>query len=176
MKTYIPAHLLLVLCFCACTTARVERAYQESTDFSQYKTFNFVPSTGQQNENLLSNQIRIEEVKQLVAMQLNAIAFEESDDPDLLVNFGIVPSANTANAASGLVFTGVRDYALLAEDKSKTGDLKPGTVVIDLVDAQQKKMIWQGRGDKLIKPTKNEINSFEVQYAVKELLASFPGY
>jgi len=54
-----------------------------------------------------------------------------------------------------------------------TYDYKDGTLMIDVIDAAKKQLIWQGTGNKEIdKPSKNPDQA--INEAVQKIMASFP--
>jgi hypothetical protein len=140
-RRYVPHVIALVLSVLAlegCATRRVGVFVDRRADLSQYQRYDWGPgdraSTG--DPRLDNNEIFQERVRAAVDMQLAAKGFVKSaDSPELLVHYH----------ASIEQRIDLRD----AERSQPCPECKPfiydeGTLVIDLVDARTRQLVWRG--------------------------------
>lgn len=130
---------------------KVNSDYDRTADFTAYKTFSFLAqqTTGQVNE---LNQARIE--KSIKAALISKGYVETANHPDLLVNaFTVLKDKRGVTATTSYYgFGGVyRPYGFWATPVAgstsiSTYDYKDGSLLIDIVDAKTKKMVWTGSG------------------------------
>lgn len=163
----------------ACTpTVKVSSDYDNTADFPKYKTFALYQLTDKDGALTQLNQNRIIAA---VKSELTKKGLTEStSNPDLLVNvtaFFKDKSQVTANTnyygyggyyrpyAWGPGFGGTTTYS--------TYNYKDGSLIIDLVDAGSKNLVWTGVGNKEIdKPAKDPEKS--INEAVAKILAQYP--
>jgi len=158
---------------------KVTNDYDKSIDFSAYKTFGFYQLQDKSGAVSQLNQNRIIDA---VKKQMTAKGFTENDaNPDVLVNVVAIfkdkqqVTANTNYYGYGGYY---RPYAWgggMASGTTtySTYDYKDGTLMVDVIDAAKKQLIWQGVGNKEIdKPSKNPDQA--INDAVTKIMASFP--
>ncbi len=169
---------LLILAACS-SPLKVSHDYDKSVDFTKYKTYAIYKledksgSVSQLNQNRLLAAIKT---------QMTAKGFTESEtNPDVLVNVVTIfkdkqsVTANTNYYGYGGYY---RPYAWgggMASGTTtySTYDYKDGSIIIDVVDAAKKQLIWQGMGNKEIdKPAKDP--EPVINDAVAKIMASFP--
>jgi hypothetical protein len=169
---------LLLLAACS-PTLKVNSDYDKSVDFSGYKTFAMYSLQDKSGAISQLNQNRIIDA---VKKQMTAKGFTENDaNPDVLVNVVTYlkekqqVTANTNYYGYGGYY---RPYAWgggMASGTTtySTYNYHDGTLMIDVVDAAKKQLVWQGVGNKEIdKPSKNMDEA--INNAVAKILASFP--
>jgi hypothetical protein len=169
---------LALLASCS-SQLKVTSDYDKSVDFSGYKTFALYPLQDKSGAVSQLNQNRISEA---VKKQMLAKGFTENDaSPDVLVNVVTYlkekqeVTANTNYYGYGGYY---RPYAWgggMASGTTtySTYNYHDGTLMIDVVDAAKKQLIWQGVGNKEIdKPTKDPDE--KINAAVAKIMAAFP--
>jgi Domain of unknown function (DUF4136) len=171
--------LLVILLFISCEPSlKVTHDYDKSASFGQYKTFSIVQldqqhqSISQFNQDRIINAVKTEMIKK---------GFQESSSPDLLVEIVTVlknKQSVTANTNyygyggfyrpygwGGGMATGYTTY--------NVQNYKDGSLIIDIVDAGAKKLVWEGIGNKEIDhPSDNPEK--DIATAVTAIMASFP--
>jgi hypothetical protein len=173
---YLPAAVLFSLIFfTSCgPTLTVTNDYDHTANFSQFKTFRIVKleqqiqAISQLNQNRIINTVR---------EQMIAKGFSESENADLLVNIvSILKNKQEIVANSYGYGGGYRPYAWGGGNMSTTvnvQDYKDGSLIIEVVNASTKKLIWEGIGNQQIDaPIKNPDTA--IPAAVQKIMASFP--
>ncbi|GAO42682.1 DUF4136 domain-containing protein [Flavihumibacter petaseus] len=181
MKTYSLSLLVMVaiVALFSCTSqVKVTTDYNRSVDFSKYKTFAFYqlsdhgPGLSQLNQERIINAIK----SQLLTMGFT----ENKENPDLWVNATAIVKEKTQVTANsnyygyggyyrpygwGPGFNGTTTY--------NTYEYKDGSLIIDLIDAASKTLVWQGTGNKEIdKPSKDP--DAAIKAAVAKIMESYP--
>jgi len=170
---------VLILAGGCSSPLKVSTDYDKAVDFTKYKTFGFYQLQDKSGAVSQLNQNRIIDA---VKKQMVAKGFTENDaNPDVLVNVVAIfkdkqqVTANTNYYGYGGYY---RPYAWgggMASGTTtySTYDYKDGTLMIDVIDAAKKQLIWQGTGNKEIdKPSKNPDQA--INEAVQKIMASFP--
>ena len=166
--------------FLACSSPlKVTSDYDKNVDFTGYKTFAMYPLEDKSGAISQLNQNRIFDA---VKKQMLAKGFtENTTSPDVFVNVITYlkerqqVTANTNYYGYGGYY---RPYAWgggMASGTTtySTYNYHDGTLMIDVVDAAKKQLIWQGVGNKEIdKPNKNPDE--KINDAVAKIMASFP--
>jgi hypothetical protein len=167
---------LLVACS---PSLKVSSDYDKSVDFTKYKTFAMYQLQDKSGAVSQLNQNRIFDA---VKKQMIAKGFTENDaNPDVLVNVVTYlkekqqVTANTNYYGYGGYY---RPYAYgggMASGTTtyNTYNYHDGTLMVDVVDAAKKQLVWQGVGNKEIdKPSKDPDKV--IPEAVAKIMASFP--
>ena len=149
------ATALTFVCGCATDPAvRVQSKAKESTDFARYRTFAFKDSEGAFDPVYFSpaNQKRVREA---IVEELNQHGLQAGTNADLQVSIylRIAEKQHDKNAPAfddGKMGYNLKQYYgfYYGYDKAWAGQdriqYKEGTLVIDLVDANQNVLVWQG--------------------------------
>jgi hypothetical protein len=159
--------LFIIIGLSACSSIRVTSDYEAGTDFSQYKSFAFY-KTGVDKAPI--SDIDKRRILKSIETELFAKGLVKSETPDVLVS----------------IFTKAREQVDIYEPRwtpyyynpfqsTQISKYTEGTLFIDLIDPDGKKLIWQGIGNgfltKSSSPEKREAN---IQLFVKEILEKFP--
>ena len=148
----------------------VRTNYMPGTNFSKYKTYKWVEIKGAS----YPNQIMDQEIKQAVDSQLasKGLTKTDSDQANLYVGYQISVDKEKEWNAYGMGGAW-RLGGGMAEATSSTINI--GTLVLDLYDVSEKKLVWTGRATKTIDPSKNqEKNEQRLNKAVAKLLKNYP--
>lgn len=160
-------------------TLTVSSDYDRSANFAAYKTFSMYSlkndgSVSRLNEDRIVKYIRAEMEKKGFR--------EDSKNPDLLVNTVTVMKNKkgiTASAMHSYGWGGVyRPYGYWAAPVSGSAnvtayDYKDGSLVIDVIDASNNKMIWTGSGSAEIhRQPKNPEHA--ISETVTKIMSGFP--
>ena len=169
----------LVLLSACSSPLKVTNDFDKSVDFTQYKTFAMYPL---QDKSGAVSQLNQNRITAAVKQQMIAKGFTENDaNPDVLVNVVTYlkekqqVTANTNYYGYGGYY---RPYAWgggMASGTTtySTYEYHDGTLMIDVVDAAKKQLVWQGVGNKEIdKPNKNPDE--KINNAVAKIMAGFP--
>ena len=157
---------------------KVTSDYDQNANFSQYKTFSVV-QMDQQNQSI--SQLNQNRIINAVKAEMTKKGFQESANPDLIINIVTIlkdkqsVTANTNYYGYGGAY---RPYAWGGGMASgyTTYDVqnyKDGSLIIELVDAKQKQLVWEGIGNKEIdKPASDPDKA--ISEAVAAIMANYP--
>lgn len=161
------------------TTVKVHSDYDRSTDFTGYKTFSIYMLATTKNV----NQLNEERIWNSIRQEMSKKGYVETTDrPDLLINaVSVLNNRKYVTANSNLYGYGgaVRPYGYWGVGRAtgsttfEAHDYKEGTLLIDVVDAQKNKLVWQGTGNAEInKAPKNP--DAAIRDAVTKIMNSLP--
>lgn len=168
--------VLLAVVAVACSSVRIKDVQKETSfSISNYKTFSFYEvNTGGDaigpnkvnNLNLLRESIN----RQLEQKGLKLVA----DNPDLLVNIGIVVNEEVqtretsfANPADRTYYMGQRNYSWQSQEV-EVGKYRNGSVTVHLVDRAANKLVWKGTAESVL-PEKEKNVPALIDEAMKSL-------
>ncbi len=172
--------LLTVTAISCAPVLQVNSDYDRSANFSSYKTFSMynLTTTGnvnQLNADRIENSIRAEMIRKGLK--------ENKNNPDLMVNaVTVLKDRRAITATTNYAYGGVlRPYGYWVTPGLAAGyttvqtyNYKDGSLIIDVVDAKTKKMVWQGVGNgEIEKRPKNPEEM--ISNAVAKIMAGFPG-
>lgn len=194
MKRFIGLIGFLMLCI-GCASLTVNYDFDQEFDFSSIKTYDWLPIP----QKALINELAVKHIKFAVNNEMKAKGFQmASKDPDVLIalhggkekkvdvqEWGYTygdynynywgphhPREFDHGAFAPPVIPGpsFRDYSEYRKG-TDTYEYEVGTLIIDIVDAKKKELIWRGTGTGIIDPGKTSEQTNEV---VKKLLENFP--
>ncbi len=157
----------MVLLLNACSSIRVTSDYETGTDFSKYKTFAFY-KTGIDKAPL--SDIDKRRILKDIETELEAKGMVKSENPDVLIS----------------IFTKAREQVDIYEPHWTPYYYNPyqrttitkhteGTLFIDVIDKDGKKLIWQGVGSGFLTKSQNpEKREANIQLFVHEILEKYP--
>ncbi len=171
--------LSLVIFSVSCATS-VKTKYDKNLNFRNYRTYSLIPKPKKKFE-YLTNPDRVklkidEKVTNALRKQLRRNDYEEkADSPDFLVAYhtGIYDKVNIQDW--GYAYARSANY-WGGRDDIELRFYKEGTLVIDFVDAQTKKLIWRGAVKRYLEPGKVDASKVKdrIEQAVGKILAKFP--
>lgn len=126
--------------------------YDRSADFGEYETYNFFEDAGPGNSNYQT--LFSQYVQEAIDKEMQARGYRKSDDPDLLVNFNAILKDKTRVTTSpapsyGVGYYGYRGgfydpwYGYGYAQETHVSQYTEGTFNIDLVDAEEKRLVWE---------------------------------
>ncbi len=151
----------------ACSSINITTDYDTNTNFEQYKTFAFYrPGIDKATISDLDKK----RILKAITAELKNKGMQKSETPDVLIS----------------IFTKAREKVNIYQNpwypsyyypyhRQHVSKYTEGTLFIDLIDKEGKKLIWQGIGkgflSKSSKPEKREAN---IQKFVQEILDEYP--
>jgi hypothetical protein len=162
--------VLLILMIAGCTGIRISTDFDKQVDFSKYKTFNFSKEVNK----LTLNDLNRRRLKDAITREMVAKGYQISTTPDLLVSAFVVGQAvYSANANSnyfGGMYYGGWGSSNTYVDVNKSIE---GTLFIDLIDVQEKKMVWEGIAEGLVNP-RTKTREETINSVVGNIFKNFP--
>ena len=134
--------LFFVLLMTSCTSVRVASDYDKAADFNSYKTFAFY-KTGIDKAEISDLDKR--RILRAVEVELIAKGFTKSENPDLLVSI-FTKSREKINIHNGFGSYGYGWGWSPWYYNSQVSSSIEGSLYIDLIDANNKELVWQGVG------------------------------
>jgi len=160
-----------------CASVNTSSDYDPTADFSKYATFKVVESK-EIKSYLVAERIEDAVAKQLTARGLKAAA----ENPDLLVYYhGRVDKQTRIEETQdpyvvGPGWGGYNGYGVYGGGTTTTVRETPvGMLFVDVVDARQKRLVWQGSANGTLDPHANaDDKDWRVNNAVEKMFARFP--
>ena len=146
------ALVALMFVFSGCSSSgSLRSAYDDSADFSQYRTYNYVDGAGPNSDNYQS--LFSQYMVQAIDKEMQARGYTKSDNPDLLVNFSANFEDKTKVTTSPSMNTGgYYGYRRGYYDPwagygygtdTHVSQYTEGTFNIDLIDPDTKRLVWE---------------------------------
>lgn len=172
--------LCLVLLTVGCSSVSVSTDFDNSIDFTGLSTYNWMPPPEQPSAELqreLSQNTLIESrVQRAVDGQLAAKGIRKTmHDPDMLVAFhtGVQDKVNVQSWGYGYGWG--RGRGRIGGGDVTTVHYEEGTLILDFIDPETKKLIWRGVGTGVlpgeVSPEKSQKN---INKAVEKILDKYP--
>jgi len=173
--------ILILLAACA-SKPTIETDYDHTIDFSKYKTYGFFNPMGIENPNYSSIYGSI--FRDAISKEMESRGYTMSDNPDLLINVSgrlkdktkVTTSPNMHGGYYG--YRGGRYGAWGGYGYGSTthvSNYTEGTVNVDLVDVELKRMIWEGVAVGRVNENKtNEETRTNIYSGIQEMFAGYP--
>jgi len=175
--------VMVMLAGCA-TGPQIETMQAPDTDFSRYSTFGYVSPLGTDRAGYAS--IISQQLVFSTRREMELRNFEYVDDPeaaDLLLNFNAqlnqqIRTVDVVEPAFGPAFWDYRFgmYTTWPTYQHTTAidQFTEGSVVIDLIDAEAERMIWEGTAKGRVTERTRRDAAEELDKAVKSIFDRFP--
>ena len=174
----IPAFVFpaIALCFAiglgGCRTFSVRTDYDHEADFAKLKSFAWVePLDSAETSPFVNNDLLRKRVRQAVARVLSSKGYREVEaaDADFLVTFHVTIEnrVHTHNSFGYPYYHGG-----WGGGSSYTTSIKEGTLILDLMLAGERRLIWRGWRNNAV-PTP-DTEGPKIQTAVEKILERFP--
>lgn len=170
LKMLLPAIVMIVLA--GCTGIRVSTDFDRKADFSKYKTFNF----SKEVDRISLNDLNRRRLKDAITREMQMKGFQLAATPDVLVNAFVKGQTKYTATANTSYFGGPFMYYRGMGSSNTYVDVNKsieGTLFIDLIDVQEKKMIWEGVAEGLINP-RTETREEQLNNVVGMVFKNFP--
>lgn len=159
-------YLLLCGALISCSSVAVKSDFDATTNFAQYKTFDFMPHRSTPGGNPFNDK----RVEAAIEQELTAKGLQKqtTGKPDLFVayhtNVKDKIDVDTYGYRYGRYGRRVGTYTTVQK-------YQQGTVVVDLVDAKEKELVWRGwaKGEASDSVAKEKIDD-----TIAEILAKYP--
>jgi hypothetical protein len=178
--------LLLGLIICGCSAVRVSQDFDETINFTRYKTFDWAPSPPQNsNDILMDSQLMDRRVRSAVEEYLSAagLSYTPGQKPDLFITYHIVVRTRLEGESfnRGFGWYGHRHlywgypYPPWGGINTYIRQYDEGTLIIDFADSGTNELIWRGVGSRRVsKHSDPEKTTAAVKETVAQILAQYP--
>jgi len=169
----IPALLLVILALSSCGSSAVFMDYQIAGLWSNYRTYDWMPDPRPEDIGpMATNPVNRTSIEDAVDWALKNRGFrKDSENPDLLVAY----YAGKKNAIDPSVWG--YTYAPDGSYKDEQGPpmtFDGGTIVIDLVDAETKELMWRGWSPGVVESPNNDKMENSIREVVKRVMEQYP--
>jgi|SRR5688572_19664747 len=160
----------------SCSSIKISSDFDHHANFEAYKTYAFAKEA----EHLPIDEINRKRLIEAISRELTAKGFSKSKQPDVWVDMFVTQELKqTATATSSPNYSGGGyRYSWGGGFSATTINVEnyvQGTLFVDIVDASNKQLVWQGRGVKTLDadatPAQREKN---INYAVKQIFTRYP--
>ncbi len=169
----------LLIFFVGCSSStKVHFDYDRNEDFSQFRTYNFIPLP----EALTSevNPMVIRRIEEAIALALGDKGFNRTDaSPDFLVAIHLESKDKFDVQNWGYTYAPYDIYwrgsGYWGSGGISVHQYQEGTLIIDVVKTADKELVWRGVGTKALSPnpTPKTIDR-NVNLVVSKIMQSFP--
>lgn len=149
----------------------IKNDYDRTVDFRRYRRYAWLPPATSQDPAQRVNTIVDRRIKQAVNVNLLSRGMQLVEDtPDIFVTYHMGTQDRIDVSGSGYTYgsywggAGVNTY-----------HYQQGTLILDIIDARTKELIWRGTATKTIddNPTPEKIDK-TINEAVEKLLKDYP--
>ena len=169
------AALILLLASCA-SGPRIATQFNPAVDFSAMGTYNFMQPLGTDRDNGVQTPLS-NALSQAMSREMSKRGFRRSDNPDLLVNFFVnteqrlqVRQVPTAGSFHGYRRNRYRTWGSYRTD---VREYTQGTLAIDLVDARQNMLAWEGIAQQRMGRNAAGISQEQADEVISQVMAEF---
>lgn len=167
--------LLFVIVFSSCNSVKVVTDYDTKVDFNKYKTFAFY-KTG--IDKAAISDLDKKRILNAIESELLLLGFTKSTNPDMLVSiFTKSREKVNVNQNNNLGYGfgwGWNPWMWNGNNNINVSQYTEGTLFIDFIDKNKKKLVWQGVGTGALKVQNREKKEERIKEFVKEIVSKFP--
>lgn len=169
---FTPVLLLFVVVFASCNSVRVATDYDREANFNEYRTFAFFKPGIDKAE---ISDLDKKRILRAIESELTARGFTKSENPDLLVSIFTKTRENVNIYNNNMAFGYGWGWSpwYWGPGYQNVSTNTEGTLYIDLIDADEKELVWQGMGTAALarKVDKKQEN---INKIVSEILEKYP--
>lgn len=175
------ASALLTLGGCATTGPKVHAVYEQSVDFSAFKTYRLLDEVGPDSDKPYLS-LTDKYLRDAVRFELNARGLREQSDSDLLIGIHVSSKEKVVSTTAPARFGGYYGYrnrygyayGVGYGTETHVSQYTEGTLNIDVVDAGKKEVIWEGVAVGKLKEPKQESLKADINSAVSSIFTRYP--
>jgi len=181
----IAAFTIAVVLLSSCASKpNIKSDYDQSIDFSQYRTYGFFNPMGIENPNYSSIYGSI--FRTAITKEMEDRGYRKSDNPDLMINVSgrLQDKTKVTTTSDPYMSGGYYGYRRGAYGawggygygtSTHVSNYTEGTVNVDIVDRAQKRMVWEGvavgRVNDKNTPAEKRAN---INAGIQEMFAGYP--
>ena len=176
MKKYYVVLVIFILIFPSCNSVRVVTDYDRSQNFSNLKTYAYLKDGVDKTK---INDLDKRRILRAIDKNLLEKGFQKSNNPDLFINIFTkerqeinIYNQNLSRPVGGWGW-GWGWGPSLGWNQTSVSRASNGTLYIDIINAKNRELIWQGSGDGILtsdtRKKEERINEF-----VKSILDKYP--
>ena len=159
---------------------KVKTNHDKTTDFSKYDTFKVLEEDETNPLTSMKESTR-QTIERAIDYELKNSGFLNSNDPDLFVYFQTVVKGKSNLGDYNSYYQGRNAQSLPTSSTDPNSpdfsvhEVTEGTLIIDIIDSKDEKVVWQGTVTKAIKDDQEDIDIQGIVYdAVEMVFKDFP--
>lgn len=168
-----PVLLLLAVLVTSCSSVRVASDYDREVNFEQYKSYAFFKPGIDKAE---ISDLDKKRILRAIEAEMQRKGFTKSDDPDLLVSIFTKTNENIniyQNNMMGWGYGWGWHPWYWGSGYNTVNRTSEGTLYIDLIDAEDKELVWQGMGTAALASDVSKKQK-RINEIVQEILEKYP--
>lgn len=168
-----PILLLAAVLFTSCSSVRVASDYDREANFNSYQTFAFFKPGIDRAE---ISDLDKKRILRAIEAEMQAKGFTKSDDPDLLVSIFTKTNENIniyQNNMMGWGYGWGWHPWYWGSGYNTVNRTSEGTLYIDLIDGEDKELVWQGMGTAAL-AEKVDKKQERINKIVNQILKKYP--
>lgn len=173
MKLFKIIPILALLALASCSSIQVSTDYDSSVNFSQFKTYAYLKSGIDEAK---ISDLDKKRILRAIDEEMLAKGFTKSDKPDVLVNL-FTETQQNVNVNSYYGGWGYRSWGwtpwMYGPGYNSISVNSEGILYIDLLKAENKELIWQGKGTGYLTSNKAKKEQ-KIKEFVNKILAELP--
>lgn len=164
---------IIALVITSCSTVRVTTDYDTKADFNKYKTFAFYKKGIDEAK---ISDLDKKRIMRAIERELLAKEMTKSKNPDVLVSLFTKSRerVDVNDSFYGGFYSGYYYPWYYGRTPVNVSQYTEGTLFIDIIDAKQKDLIWQGVGTGALSTRSVERKIERINEFVKEIMAKYP--
>jgi hypothetical protein len=162
---------------CASSGPNITTHSAPGTDFARFRTFDFMQPLGTDRDNGVRTPLSALLIDSMTR-QLTSRGLSQSDAPDLLVNFFAMTQDRVSVRTVPTAGVGISHHPSRRSRYSTWGGYRTtvreytrGTLSIDLVDAGENMLVWEGVAQDRLRDDPREITQAQIDGLIEQLLA-----
>ncbi len=173
--------LATLVLFASCASKpKIHSVHESGVDFDSYETYAFLDSLtpeGQEYQSLVGKYL-----KESISTELKAVGMTEAssaDAADVLIGFNISTKEKIQSTSSPSMYYGYRGgygytWGAGYGTETRISQYTEGTLNIDVVDAAQKQLVWEGVAVGRLKESEIKDLRTDVSTVVNMIFAEYP--
>lgn len=168
---------LLAVCFAVgCTSIDVKTDFDQTVDFSRFKTFAFTGITDLNQSGVLDNSLLRHRIETGIERELRQKGLTQTgldQNPDLLVHYWVGVKDKQQVHSTGPAYGGGYGWGAGYGGGVSTYEYREGTLVTDLVEPTKKTLVWRASIVADLKDSVKE-NAELTNKAIKKAFENYP--
>ena len=168
-----PVFLLLAILLTSCSSVQVASDYDREVNFNQYKSFAFFKPGIDKAE---ISDLDKKRILRAIESEMQRKGFTKSENPDLLVSIFTKTNENIniyQNNMMGWGYGWGWHPWYWGSGFNTVNRTSEGTLYIDLIDAEEKELVWQGMGTAALASDVDKKQE-RINEIVMEILEKYP--
>lgn len=169
-----PVFLLFAVLLTSCSSVKVASDYDREANFNSYSTFAFFKPGIDKAE---ISDLDKKRILRAIEDEMEAKGFTKSEDPDLLVSIFTKTNENINIYQNNMMGWGGYGWGwnpwYWGSGFNTVNRTSEGTLYIDLIDGQEKELVWQGMGTAAL-AKKVDKKQERINKIVSEILEKYP--